>query len=70
MINGARATDVVLELVLELGDEFRILPASFIGAFEFIERVHQRLGDEHAAIPAEVSLLVRKLMHLHALPLR
>ena len=70
VINRARATDVMLELVLEFGDEFRILPARLIGAFEFIERVHQRLGDEHAPIPAEMPPLVRKLMHLHVLPLR
>ena len=60
----------MLELVLEFGDEFRILPARLIGAFVFIERVHQRLGDEHAPIPAEMPPLVRKLMHLHVLPLR
>ncbi len=70
VINGARATDVVLELVLEFGDEFRILPASLVGAFELVKRVHQRLGDEHAAIPAEMPLLVRKVNPLHALPLR
>src|SRR6266850_8063315 len=58
------------EYVLEFGDEVRVLAASLVGASELIERVHQRLGDEHPAIPAEMPLLVRKLMHLHALPLR
>src|SRR5258708_23130514 len=70
VINGARATDVVLELVLEFGDEVRILAAGLVGASEIIERVHQRLGDEYPAIPAEMPLLVPKLMHLHSSPLR
>jgi len=69
VINGARATDVVLELVLEFGDEILVLAAGLVGASELIERVHQRLGDEYPAIPAEMPLLVRKLNHLHALPL-
>jgi len=38
VINGARATDVVLELVLEFGDEFRILPASLVGALRLVKR--------------------------------
>src|SRR6266487_2898599 len=70
VVNRGRPADVVLELVLELGDELRILAAALVRPPELVERVHQRLGDEHPAVLAEMPALVRKVNHLHSLLLR
>ena len=59
-------TDEVREFVLELGDELRVLAVALVRRAQFVERVHERLGDEHAAVRAEVTALVRQVVHLHA----
>jgi hypothetical protein len=50
VIHGRRPADVVLELVLELGDERGIVPVACVLVPEVIERAYQRLGHEDSAI--------------------
>ena len=66
VVDRARAADEVRELVLELGDELGIRAVALVRRAQFVERVHQRLGDEHAAVGAEVPALVGQVVHLHA----
>ena len=73
VIDRRRAPDVVRELVLELGDEAGIVTVARVLLLELVERADQRLGDEHAAVRAEMAALVgkviRQVSHLHcALP--
>src|SRR5690606_2648758 len=65
VIDGARATDEVLELVLELGDELRVAAVALVGDAQFLERVHEGLCDEDAPIGAEVAPGIRKIVRLH-----
>ena len=65
VVNGARAANVMLELVLELGDEFGILLIARVGVPELIQRMDQRLGHEHTAIGPEVSAGVGQVIHPH-----
>ena len=71
MVDGRRPADVVLELVLELGNELRIDAIARVLRLQLVERADQRLGDEHAAIRSEMPALVgqvtqlRELRHLH-----
>jgi hypothetical protein len=58
MVDGAGAADVVLELPLQVGEEFRIVAEPLVGRGQLVERLAQRLGDEDAAIGAEVALAV------------
>ena len=60
-IERARAADIVLEQVVELGLESRIGLRLLIGLFEREDQRHQRLGDEASAIDAEAAALVRAL---------
>ena len=65
----------MLELVFELRDKSRILAHQIVLRAQFVESVHQRLGDKHAAVGSEVAFLVGKvvglqcLIHLHFSPL-
>ncbi len=61
------------ELVLEFGDEGGIAAVARVLLLELVERADQRLGDEYAAVRAEMAALVGKVIqrigHLHcALP--
>ena len=60
-IERARAPDIVLEQVVELGLESGIGLRLLIGLFERENERHQRLGDEASAVNAEASALVRAL---------
>ena len=57
-IQGARPADIVLQEIFHLGLEGRIVPGLGVGALEFEHERHQRLGDEAAAIDAEMPALV------------
>ena len=54
MVDGARPPHEVRELVPELGHEGRVAQGLVVGGLEFVQRVDQRLGDEGAAVRAEV----------------
>ena len=58
VIHRRGTSDVVLELALELRDELRIAAIARVLRLELVERANQRLGDEHAAIRAEVATRV------------
>ena len=55
----------MLEFALELGDELGILAVVLVGIAQFLERVHQRLGDEDAAVRAEVAARIGQIVGLH-----
>src|ERR1039457_1395278 len=55
VIDGARTADIVLEVVAELGDEFRIAAVFFVRDSDFVERLNQGFGDEDAAVRPEMS---------------
>ena len=75
VIDRAGTPDVVLELRCELRDKCGILAHQLVLRAQFVESVHQRLGDKHATVGSEVALLVGKvvglqcLIHLHFSPL-
>ena len=55
MINGARPSDVMLELVFELGHELGIVAVARVLIAQLIKRTDQRFCDEHAAVRTEVA---------------
>ena len=55
MIDGARPSDVVLELIFEFGHEFGIVAVARVLVTQLIERADQRFGDEHPAVGTEVA---------------
>jgi hypothetical protein len=57
-IHRARPADVVLEVIVELGEERWILAQAQIRRSEFGQRRHQRLGDVLAAVIAEAAVRV------------
>jgi hypothetical protein len=59
VIDRARTSHIVLEFVCELGLELRIVAHAQILAFEFVQRMHERFSDEHAAVGPEVATAVR-----------
>ena len=65
-IDRARAADVVLELVAELGVERRILARALVGDAQLVQRRGERLRDEHAAVGAEVPARVGQVIHPHS----
>ena len=60
-IERARAPDIVLEQVVELGLERRVGLGGCIGLLERQDERHQRLGDEASPVDAETAALVRAL---------
>ena len=58
-IERRRPADIVREVAVHLLLECRIGLRLCIGLFEFEDQRHQRLGDEAAAIDAEMPALVR-----------
>ena len=53
--DGRRTTHVILEQIVELAPELRIVAGCVIHGRQLLERVHQRLGDVAAPIRAESS---------------
>ena len=73
VVDGGRPANVVLELIVEFGDERGIVAVMGVLLAELVECADQRFGDEHAAVrtemPAGVGQVIRKIGHLHcALP--
>ena len=66
MVDGARTADVVLQLVAELGGEGGILARRLVGGEQLVQRMGERLGDEHAAVGAKVPARVGQVMHPHS----
>ncbi len=65
VIDRARPTDKVVQFALELGDELGIHAVLLVGVAQFLERMHQRLGDEDAAVRTKVTAVVRQVVGLH-----
>ena len=63
--NVEDALEKVRELVLEFADESGILPVARVLRRELLERAHQRLRDEDAAVGAEVATRVGKIVGFH-----
>ena len=72
VVHRTGTADIVFEFVIELRDEFRIAAVMLVGRLQLVQRVHQGFGHEHAAVFAEMPVLVgklaRKIVDLHALP--
>src|SRR5580700_7109766 len=60
-IERARAPNIVLEQVVELGLERRVGLGGRIGLLQREDERHQCLGDEASAVDAETAALVRAL---------
>jgi len=73
-VERRRAPDIVSEVAVHLLLECRIGLRLRIGVFEIEDERHQRLGDEAAAIDAEMAVLIRPSAEgvgaLHAHPTR
>ncbi len=74
VVDGAGTPDEVLEVVRQLLLELRVLAARAVGQRQLVERRAQGLGDEHAAVGAEVARRIRQrivlpvrwvALHLH-----
>src|SRR5262249_7216541 len=55
------------QLALELGHEFRIVAVALVRVAQFPQRVHQRLGDEDAAVGSEMARRIGQVVWLHQL---
>ena len=62
VVDGRGAADVMRQLVLEFGQEVRVMLVLRVGVLQLVDGVGQRLADEAAAVaaemPARVGLLV------------
>src|SRR3954469_9880307 len=58
-IERRRPADVMLEIAVHLRAEGRVVLRRRVGALQVEDQRHQRLGDEAAAVEAEVPALVR-----------
>ena len=65
MINGAGPSHIVLQLISKFGLKIGITAIVFILNAQFLQRCHQRLGNEHATVWAEVTVTVRKIINFH-----
>jgi hypothetical protein len=68
VIDRARPADIMLELRFEFSDEGGIVLIARVLVAKLVERRDKRLGDEHAAVGAEVSARIRQVIHLHCAP--
>ena len=59
VIHRTRPAHIVLELVFEFRHEFGIVLEMRVLLAQFVERAHQGLGHEHAAVRAEMAARVR-----------
>ena len=64
-IERARPSHVEPQVLGELFLEFRIVAQAFVRLAQLFQRLHERLGDEDAAVPAEVATRVGKRIRLH-----
>ena len=62
VIDRARTADVMLEFAFEFGDELGVFAVMLVSVAQFGQRVHQGLGDEHAAVLAEVPLCIGQVV--------
>jgi hypothetical protein len=60
VINRGGTAHIILQVGVEFGQKLRILEVLFIGLAQFPQRLHQCLGDEQAAVGAEMPPLVRQ----------
>jgi len=68
VVDRARAANVVLEFARQFCHELGVVPVLQVALVQFVERMHQRLGNEHATIRAEVATLVGQVIHLQGEP--
>ena len=66
MVHRARAPDVVLQLVAEFGVELGIFARALVRLAQLFQRVRESLGDEHAAVRAEVPSRIGQVIHSHS----
>jgi hypothetical protein len=66
VVDGRGPADEVGEFVAELGHELGVDAIVFIRGPQFLERMHERFGDENATVWAEVSAGVGKVVGIHA----
>jgi len=59
VIDRTWPTDVMLEFIIDFGDELRIALGSRIRLFQFIQRSDQGFSDEDAAVRAKMATGVR-----------
>ncbi len=55
-IQGRRTADIVLQIIIHLGDEFWILAIAFIGLAQLRDRFHQRLGNKDTTVAAKMTI--------------
>ena len=65
VVDRARTTDVVFQVVFELGDELRITQGGRIGFLQLIEGRNQGLGNKESTVGSEVPFGIRQVIHLH-----
>ena len=61
VIERRRTTHVVGQIAVQLGPEFGIVAQAFVGLAQFLDGLHQGLGDETSTVGPEVPVLVRQL---------
>jgi len=50
--------DEVLQFIAEFAQEFGIVPVALVGSLQVVECMHQRLGHERTAEPAEMPAVI------------
>ena len=65
MVNGARAADVVFQIVVELFPKRRVVFRCFIGIRQLLQGGNQCFGDIKSAVFAEKALLVGRVVVFH-----
>ncbi len=69
VVDRAGPADEVRQLVAELGQELGVVLVARVGGAQFVERVDQRLGDEAAAVGAEMPAGIGLLVVQHGVDL-
>ncbi|MCY1376111.1 hypothetical protein D9M69_635800 [compost metagenome] len=64
MVDRRRAADEVLQLAAVFGVELRVLLVVRVGFAQLVQRVDQRLGNEGAAIGAEMAAGIGQVVHV------
>ena len=62
MVDGRRPADVMLQIMIQLGDEFRVLHVALVGHPQFLDGLHQGFRHEDAPVRAEVAALVGQIV--------
>ncbi len=68
VVDGARASDEMLQLAPQLGIERPVRTAALVGRAQLVQGMDQGFGDEHAAIRPEMTSRIRQA-RLHFGPL-